>query len=912
MGLVVLAQDLRLERRVAIKVLRPELATESAVQRFVREGKLLARLAHPAIVPVHDAGVADGLPYYAMEYVEGRTLADRLADGPLDPAGVLALGAALLDALAAAHRQGIVHRDIKPANIFLSGTRILLGDFGAARVDTADVALTESGALVGTPAYMAPEQLTGGAVTSRTDLYAVGMVLYEAATGNRWLPAAAPEHGDWSRVPSRLAKPLMRALAVVPDARWPDAERFRAALRRRRPGTALVVAAAAAVATALVVLGPRRDPTPSVATPRGGDIAILPFGGDPSAGDGRRLARLVSNRLEWYPAWRVAPVAATFAWWDATAPEQREALLPDVLRAYAYVEGELDPAGRALRLAVRDSTGRLLQAFTVANGEAGVLGWSAAAADSIVARLFPSHIDQYRELTAGESANVAAWNELLAGQEAFRRDDWSTAQMHFDRALALDSGFAQAAWQLALVRRWRERSFTAELDALNRRFGNRLPPLQALLVQAQLEPDLPTRFARLEEAWRRYPRRGEAALLYADELVHRGPLAGIPLDSGLAVMRSAAERERFATALEHAVVGYGRLGDRGRADSALERLTAERATEGEEAARRRRLIGFVRDQRFSPRLGAVKLAYLRWTADSATRDALGRYVRLGNLFDIPDGQLGFGQFLAEDGPTPAMRGSGHEAQGLAFVLLGRPAAALAQFDSAADLLASVEAELTRWEWRALGRALGLPGSVGADEEARRRLAALAEGPLGARAAWALALDAYARGDTTAAYRWEGRITSADTTGGAKALASVAAALRHAARGLPDSALAQTAPLLRLGPAGFAKDPFARAVVYLRRGDWLLATGDSAGAARAWRWSDAWDIEGWPQGSAQAGEVDAAVSALARLRRAGLAGRSGQRVEACRLATRVRELWSDAEPAFDSLRTLADSYQQICR
>ncbi len=913
MGVVVLARDLRLDRLVAIKVIRPELATESATQRFVREAKLLARLSHPNIVPVYDAGVADGLPYYAMEYVDAQTLAETLARGPLDAAKLLALGDALLGALAAAHRQGVVHRDIKPANIFVWDERVLLADFGAARVDTAEAALTESGALVGTPAYMAPEQLTGGAVTPRTDLYAVAMVLYEACTGERWQPAAAPEHGDWSRVPTRLAQALMRALAVGPEARWATAEAFRDALRpQRRVGTAIVAALAVGLAVAAIVFGPGGNRVTDAPPLRGGDLAVLPFGEEGGSAAGRRLARLVANRLEWFPAWRLAPVASTFAWWDATPAARREALLPDVVRARVYVQGDADGEG-VLRLALRDSTGRLAQALVVPGGEADLLEWSAAAADSIVARLFPQHLDQYRELTAGESANVSAWNELLSGQEAFRRDDWAAAQGHFERALQVDSTFAQAAWHLALVRRWRERSFERELRALHERYGSRLPPLQALLARAQLEPDLPTRFALLEDAWRRYPRRGEAALLYADELVHRGPLAGIPLDRGLAVMQEAARRERFSTALEHAVVGYARTGDRARADSALARLAAAGATSGEEAARRRRLIGFVRDQRFSPRWGAVKLAYIRWTADSLTRDALARYVRLGNLFDIPAGQLGFGRMLAEKAQTPALRGSGHEAQGLALVLLGRPGAALAHFDSAATLFGSPEAELAQWEWRALARSLGLPtADTAARTEAVGRLAALAEGPLGRRAAWALAMEAQARGDTVTAIGWQRRIAHRDTSSGAAALARLALATQEAARGRPDSAVALTAPLLRAGATGLVHDPFARAVLYLRRGEWLLASGDSAAAASAWLWSDAWDVEGWPQGVAQAGEVDAALGGVARLWRARLTPAAGSNDEACRQVARVGELWADAEPAFDTLRARADSHQKVCQ
>jgi predicted Ser/Thr protein kinase len=913
MGLVVLARDLGLDRKVALKVIRPELASESGVQRFVREAKLLARLSHPNIVPVHEAGVADGLPYYAMEYVEGRSLADVLADGPLDDDAVLALAHALLAALAVAHRHGVIHRDIKPANIFVAGERILLADFGAAHVESGEGVLTESGALVGTPAYMAPEQLTGGGITAATDLYAVGLVLYEASTGERWRPSVAPEHGDWSRVSPALARPLARALQVSPDERWRSAEAFQAGLRpRRRLGTALLLSAAALLMLILLSWPPRGRPE---GAPSGGDIAVLPFGDTRDGADGRRLARLVANRLEWFPAWRLAPVPATFAWWDTTPPVRREGLLPVAMRAKVYAQGELDGDAATLRLALRDSTGRLTQAVAVPGQPGEPLEWSARAADSIVARLFPQHLDQYREVAAGESANVDAWNELLTGQEAFRRDDWAAAQAHFERALQLDSTFAQAAWYLTLVRRWRERSFDADLRRLDGRFGPALPTLQALLVRAQLEPDLPRRFELLEDGARRFPRRGEAALLYADELVHRGPLAGVPLDSGLALMEAAARRERFATALEHAVVGYARLGDQPRADSALWMLRAAVAKGGPEAAHRRRLIGFVHSQRFAPWWGAAKLQYIRWTADSTDRERIARYVRLGNLFDIPDGQLGFGRILATDGDTPAMRASGHEAQGLALVLLGRPGAALLQFDSAAALLEDPGTELERWEWRVLAPALGLPPPDSAQHaDAVGRLAALADGADGAvaaRASWALAVEAELRGDSAPADRWRRRLAS---SGGAPAstLDSLAAALGDAARGDHNAALRRTNALLRADAQALMRDPFARAVLYLHRGQWLLDSGDSAGAARAWLWTDAWDIEGWPRGGAQAGEIDAALGGVARLRRAQLSlALHGPTSSACRMIARLRELWAAAEPAFGALRAAADSHQRAC-
>src|SRR5512146_1575113 len=143
MGVVFLGADVALARPVAIKVLRPEFGSPQSSLRFTREARLLARLQHPNIVAVHLAGDADGLRYFVMDYVAGRTLAERMAEGPLAPEAVTALGRDLLGALAAAHRAGVVHRDIKPANIFLVGDRALLGDFGIASSDSAgDTAMT--------------------------------------------------------------------------------------------------------------------------------------------------------------------------------------------------------------------------------------------------------------------------------------------------------------------------------------------------------------------------------------------------------------------------------------------------------------------------------------------------------------------------------------------------------------------------------------------------------------------------------------------------------------------------------------------------------------------------------------------------------------------------------------------------
>ena len=917
MGVVFLGTDVALTRPVAIKVLRPEFSSHQGSQRFTREARVLARLHHPNIVSVHHAGEADGLRYFVMDYVDGRTLADRLGDGPLEPDALVALGRDVLGALEAAHRAGVVHRDIKPANIFLVGDRALLGDFGIASADSGGdagvTALTESGQLVGTPAYMAPEQLTHGAATPRTDLYAVGLVLYHACTGRRWPPATDPDHADWSGVPPRLRRVLRRALAVAPESRWADADAFRRALERRPPAGLLVAAGITLVLAILVskIPGPRPPPLGMPA-----DFAVVPFtasgADDPAA---RRLARYVGNDLEWFPAWRLTSVPKAFAWWDATAPARRALLAPSALRARLYTEGELLSDGRALELSVRDSTGALVHRFRIAGDPGDLLGWGSAAADSLVRVAFPDWLEAFRGLAARGSRNVEAYTELFAGQEAFRHDAYAEAQRHFERALELDSDFAQAAWQLAMVRRWRERSFEADWRRLYEQHHDQLPELQRLLITAQLEPDLPTRFAQLGDAVRRYPRNAEATLVWADELFHRAPLAGMPLDSAIGAMALAARRHPYFTAFVHLALGHIRLGNSTEARAALDSLEAGRDWSSAEASRRFQMVGLLYDERFRPWRGRLQRWLLNLWADSARVEALSQYLRFALLFDVPEPQRDFGALLVRRGRTTAIRANGHEAAGLGLMALGRPAAGRAQFDSAATLFATPDAEIERAEWRLLPAAFGLPPADSAAQTWGRAILVAAADDVGAfapRAAWALAVDAAANGDAAGLSRWRERLgTAAPSAAGARKLSALVAGLAAAQTGDFRGALALTDSLLRHDAAWLAEAPFARALLYLRRGEWLAALGARDGADRTWGWYEQSDVEGWPQRAAQAGEVDAVVGVYARLRRAELAVQRGDRATACTLGGRVRELWADAEPAYALLVKRAEAVTTGC-
>ncbi|HWC72948.1 MAG TPA: serine/threonine-protein kinase, partial [Gemmatimonadales bacterium] len=227
MGYVYLVHNLKLNRGEAVKVLRPEFDTADGGEGFLREARILATIRHRNVVVIYDEDQGEGLKYYRMELVGGPTLEERVKSVPIPMDQVIAIGIDILDGLEQVHRLGIVHRDIKPSNIFvLPGDHALLGDFGIARPPTEP---GDEHSSDGTVAYMAPEQLHGGPITPRTDVYATGVSLYEAVTGRpyheQW------PHIDWTGIPEPLASVLRRAVEEKPEDRWADAAAFRQALK---------------------------------------------------------------------------------------------------------------------------------------------------------------------------------------------------------------------------------------------------------------------------------------------------------------------------------------------------------------------------------------------------------------------------------------------------------------------------------------------------------------------------------------------------------------------------------------------------------------------------------------------------------------------------------------------------------
>jgi len=240
-AIVFLARDTKHDRLVAIKVLKEELATAISQDRFHREIEVVANLAHPHIMPLHDSGAAGTMLYFVMPHVEGETLKERLErEGRLSLVEAARITGEIADALQFAHSHGIIHRDVKPANIMLTGRHAMLSDFGIARLaGGADATLTGSGLSIGTPVYMSPEQVAGDeTVDGRSDIYSLGCVLFEMVAGR-------PPFDDASRravlthhiadkppdlrsvrpdTPSELAGIIKTALEKEPDKRFATAE----------------------------------------------------------------------------------------------------------------------------------------------------------------------------------------------------------------------------------------------------------------------------------------------------------------------------------------------------------------------------------------------------------------------------------------------------------------------------------------------------------------------------------------------------------------------------------------------------------------------------------------------------------------------------------------------------------------
>lgn len=887
MGIVFLGRDLALERPVAIKVLRPELATADAAERFLREARVLASLSHPNIVPIHQVGEADGLFYYVMDFLPGATLAERLRQGPLPPDEAVRLGRDLLDALEAAHSGGVIHRDIKPANIFLRDNgHAVLADFGVAKSISPAGPVTDPGRLMGTPDYMAPEQLTTGPVTGRSDLYALGLVLFEALAGRPWPALALPATTDWNGVPPRLVPVLHRALELSPDDRWPDAAGFRRALAQPRARLGAILAlgggVAAVAVAAFLLLRPPAAPL---------DLEVVAFqvdeGKDPSLGVD--LAVCVAEQLQAFRRWRVARVNPASA-----APRDP----PARHRAGGTLLSQGDSF--VLLLAITDARGAPVASARVAGSGSDLCGFGGQVAVRTIQALRPDLLPAAQ--VPRPPASVVALNYWLDGAAAFREGRWREAEAQFSAAVGADSGFLLAQWQLWNVQRWRRASRSVDLRALLAR-RDELGPVDRQLVAAELAPFGEPRLRAYQAALALDPDDDYAGLLYASELFHRGPLVGVRLDSSIALLQRITTRSPgLQPAHDQLVWALVRVGDGAAAARALARLDSAAGSGSRDQPPA--LMHLAVAVRFSP----VDAMQQLQSPPPEMAALLFERLRIALGLDAPWAELALGTALAARTDQPrARQAHGHLGRGLAFVALGRPAAALPAFDAAADLLATPAARVLAAQWRVLPAALGLPAPPQPEIERGRavlRQAAAEPGTAALAAAWTLAVDAYARHDP-AAQRWHARVRE-------PRLARLLDALRHGGAGRWRAALDASQPLLAHVERGEQADPFARSVLFLSRATWLDGLADYDGAAAARRWQENTDFDGWLTTGVQPAEVDWALGMYARWRRGMDAIRHGDKADGCAALRRVLELWTEPEPGVAALVAEGKKTLAACR
>jgi serine/threonine protein kinase len=458
MGEVYRARDDRLGRDVAIKVLSAEMSSDPGRrQRLEREARVIAGLNHPHVCALYDVGTQDDIDYLVMELLEGESLAERLSRGPLPFEEAARLGTTIAETLAAVHDQGIVHRDLKPANVFLARHGVKLLDFGIARLldsgAAAETALTQDGMVLGTPRYLAPEQLRGGVVDHRTDLFAAAVLIYEMIAGR-------PAFGGTSVVE------VLHAIAYEPPAPLPDhaappafEQVLRQALEKdpaRRPQTAAALSAAlrhASDTSAVATVGASSAPRPPTR------LIVLPFRllrADPETDFlGFSLADAVSAALAGLDA-LVVRSSLTATQFAGGMPDPRT--LAEQAQVDVALTGSLLRVGSQLRMSaqlVEVPGGTLIWSHTLHASVDDLFQLQDTLTQAIVSSLqVPLTVRDHHALRQDVPASAAAYELYLRGNQLMIESSaWGDAQQLYEQALALDPGYAPAWARLGRVLR---------------------------------------------------------------------------------------------------------------------------------------------------------------------------------------------------------------------------------------------------------------------------------------------------------------------------------------------------------------------------------------------------------------------------------------------------------------------------
>ncbi len=453
MATVFLAQDLKHDRLVALKVLHPELAASLGPERFLREIQIAARLQHPHILPLYDSGQAADLLYYVMPYVEGESLRARLIrEKQLPVEEAIHIARDVAAALDYAHRHRVVHRDIKPENVMLHEGEAMVTDFGIAKAISAagGESLTQTGIAVGTPTYMSPEQAAGeGEPDGRSDIYSLGCVLYEMLAGaapftgatmqaviaKRFTEAAPSLRAVRATVHEGVEQAVTKALARIPADRFATASQFAQALASHTGSTPpdVTTFAGAAAATAK-------------------SIAVLPFvnmSADPENEyftDG--IAEEIINALTKVQALRVASRTSAFAFKGKNADIRK---IGEQLGVTTVLEGSVRKAGNRLRVTaqlVSVTDGYHLWSDRYDRQLEDVFAIQDEIAENIVRalRVVLSEKEK-RAIEVAPTADVQAYDYYLRGRQffhQFRRTGIQFARRMFERTIEIDQGYVRA------------------------------------------------------------------------------------------------------------------------------------------------------------------------------------------------------------------------------------------------------------------------------------------------------------------------------------------------------------------------------------------------------------------------------------------------------------------------------------
>ncbi|MEP6905268.1 MAG: protein kinase [Gemmatimonadales bacterium] len=540
MATVYLANDLRHDRRVALKVLHPELSSALGPDRFLREIKLAARLNHPHIVPLFDSGEAAGFLFYVMPVVEGESLRDRLLrDGQIPLEEALQLVRGIASALDYAHRQNIVHRDIKPENVMLQEGEAMVMDFGIAKAVSvaAGDTLTQTGMMVGTPAYVSPEQAAGDSVVDgRSDQYSLGCVLYEMLSGRKPFVGATAQ----AVLSKRFTEPVPSIRTVFTSA--PDEV-------QNALGKALAKDATDRFSTTMefaraLVASHLTTPDGSPLTPGGAgaakSIAVLPFANlsnDPESeffADG--IAEEIINALSKIKALKVSSRTSSFTF-KGKNEDIRE--IGRRLQVGTVLEGSVRKAGKRLRLTaqlVNATDNSQLWAERYDRELEDVFAIQDEISQSIVSALrVVLSEDEKKAIEQVPTANVEAYEAYLRGRQYFhqhRRKSHEFARQMFERAIELDPGYALAHAGIADCCSFLYQYFDAtpanlaRAESASRRAVELAPDLAEAHASRGLALSLSSGFEEAEKefqtAMRLDPKSFEAAYFYARACLAQG------------------------------------------------------------------------------------------------------------------------------------------------------------------------------------------------------------------------------------------------------------------------------------------------------------------------------------------------------------------------------------------------------